>query len=230
MPTTAAATAAVPTAPAAPPAACGAGWLSELLARGRCPDPARPWQPAPTPAVRAAVARDVREGLLQRLVGDVVVGAGVRVDAAVRARALALLVPADAVVVGVAAAWVHAGAPLPAPAQVLVVRRTPARHPVRGGVRLVVSRARLDDEDVVHVAGLALSSPARTLLDVARAEPRRAGQLRRLLAGAGLRGDDVERAAQRARGLAHVRSARRALAARPDTSGRTAASGEGALP
>ncbi|WP_432570352.1 hypothetical protein [Kineococcus sp. SYSU DK005] len=223
MPTTAApapAPAPAPTAPASSaPGRTATGeptWLGELLARGRCPDPARPWRPAATAAARAAVARDVREGLLQRLVGDVVVGAGVRVDAAARARALALLVPGDAVVVGAAAAWVHVGAPLPAPAQVHLVRRTAARHPARGGVRLLASRARLDAEDVVHVAGLALSSPARTLLDVARAEPRRAAQLRRLLAASGLRGRDVELAAQRARGRANVRSARRALAAPAD--------------
>ncbi len=187
-------------------------WLTELLLRGRCPDPAEPWRPGPSRSARAAVARDVHDGLLRRLAGDVVVAAGTGVDAAVRARSLALLVPAGAVVVGVAAAWVHVGAPLPAPQQVQVVRRTPARYAPTGGVRLVASRCRLETEDVTEVAGLALTTPARTLLDLARSDPRRAVQVRALLTAAGADGAEVERAALRARGRAHVRTARRALA------------------
>ncbi|WP_432484053.1 hypothetical protein [Kineococcus esterisolvens] len=188
-------------------------WLSDLLVRGRCPDPAQPWLPGASPAARAAVSRDVREGLLRRLVGDVVVGTDVRVDAVVRSRALALLVPAGAVVVGTAAAWVHAGAPLPPPQQVQIVRRSAARHASAGGVRLVSSRCRLEEEDVGQVAGLALTTPARTLLDVAARDPRSASRLRELLSAAGLSGDDVASAAARARGRAHVRTARRVLAA-----------------
>ncbi|WP_432494433.1 hypothetical protein [Kineococcus gypseus] len=203
-----------PDAPAPADAAGGgaSGWLHELLHRGRCPDPSAPWRPGPAPAARAAAARQVREGLLQRVVGDVVVAAGVPVDAGVRAAALALLLPAEGVVVGAAAAWVHVGAPLPPPREVLLARRSAARHQPRGGVRLTTSRARLDAADVVRVGALRVSSPARTLLDVARSEPRRAARLRELLGAAGLSTAEVEQAARRARGLAHVRAARRALA------------------
>ncbi|WP_337062710.1 hypothetical protein [Kineococcus sp. G2] len=202
---------AFPTAPTA--CAPSPAWLTDLLGRGRCPDPSGPWLPAPTAAALAAASRDVRDGLLRRVVGDVVVAAGVQPDTGVRARALGLLVPPGAVVVGWAAAWVHVGAPLPPPQQVQVVRPGAARHRVVGGVRLVASRCLLDERDVVEVAGLALTRPARTLLDVARAEPRSAARLRELLESAGVGSGDVERAVHRARGRAHVRTARRALAA-----------------
>ncbi|MCI2238989.1 hypothetical protein MO973_29755 [Paenibacillus sp. TRM 82003] len=198
-----------------PPASSSPAWLTDLLERGRCPDPSGPWRPGPSAAARAATVRDVRDGLLRRVVGDVVVAAGVQADTGVRARALGLLVPPGAVVVGWAAAWVHVGAPLPPPQQVQVVRPGAARHRSVGGVRLVASRCLLDEREVVDVAGLALTCPARTLLDVARTAPRSAARLRELLTASGVDSGDVELAVRRARGRAHVRTARRALAAAP---------------
>ncbi|NAZ77047.1 hypothetical protein GTQ99_16690 [Kineococcus sp. T13] len=188
----------------------GSSWLTAVLDRGADPDPALPWRPRGA-GERAWTDRDVRDGLLRRVVGDVVVGADVPLELPVRARALALLVPAGAVVLAGAAAWVHAGAPLPAPAQLLVggVRLPPGAGT---GLPLTASRVRPDERDVVAVAGLLLTAPARTLLDVARTSPHQAGRVREALQAAGLLdADALAEAAGRARGRAHVRTARDVL-------------------
>ncbi|MGI4894408.1 MAG: hypothetical protein ACRYF3_04760 [Janthinobacterium lividum] len=158
------------------------------------------------------MARDVRDGLVQRLVGGVVIGADAEVDAGVRAAALALLVPPGSVILGEAAAWVHAGARLPV-ADTIWIATT--RRAVRGdldGVVIRTTRALPPPEDVVVVAGQLVTTPARTLVDVARTTPGRAARVRRALSGMGLRGEDVADAAGRITGLAHVRTARALLA------------------
>ena len=188
----------------------GSSWLTAVLHRGADPDPALPWRPRGA-GERAWTDRDVRDGLLRRVVGDVVVGADVPLELPVRARALALLVPAGGVVLAGAAAWVHAGAPLPAPVQLLVggVRLPPGAGT---GLPVTASRVRPDECDVVAVAGLLLTTPARTLLDVARTSPHQAGRVREALEAAGLLdADALAEAAGRARGRAHVRTARDVL-------------------
>lgn len=66
--------------------------------------------------------------------------------------------------------------------------------------------------DVQDLAGLALTTPARTLLDVAAVRPHRAPWLRERMLDAGLLADgDLRDASDRARGRGGVRTARRAL-------------------
>ncbi|GAA0289445.1 hypothetical protein [Kineococcus aurantiacus] len=142
-------------------------WLTSVLTRGLDPDPSAPWRAGP----RGQLERDVRSGTVVRVVGDVVVAADVEVDAHVRARALGLLLPAGVVVLAEAALWVHAGPPLPAPAEVRVACRRLPRPGADGPVRVVFGRARPPAADVVVVGPLRVTTPARSLRDVAAGAP-----------------------------------------------------------
>lgn len=92
-----------------------------------------------------------------------------------RATSAGLLVPDGGAVGGWAAAATHgfpwtdgldwSGEPLP----VVVVLPRPAQIRVRRGLRVV--RGRLDPGDVVEVAGIAVTSPARTAFDLLRWAP-----------------------------------------------------------
>ncbi|MBB2902815.1 hypothetical protein FHR75_003651 [Kineococcus radiotolerans] len=186
-------------------------WLTGVLSRGTGTPTDLPWRPRGR-AEAAEADREVREGLLQRVVGDVVVAGDVPVDAALRARALALLVPAGSVVLADAAAWVHLGPPLTSPREVRVAG---TRLPDVGSpapLRVSFSRVRPAADELHEVAGLTLTGPARTLLDVAAAQPHRAAWLRERMLAAGLLVEgDVRAASDRARGRGGVRTARRAL-------------------
>lgn len=201
--------------------------LRALLTRGRPPDLSLPWRVPATSAHAAAAVRDVRDGLVQRVVGPVVVGGDVEVTRRVRARALALLVPEGAVVLGEAAAWVHAGPPLPVPRSVwITAARRYAGDGLLDGLEVRVTRSRPPAADVVEVEGLLLSSPARTLVDVARTVPAHAPRVRQVLSAQGMSEGDLASATARAAGRANVRTARRALAGppaalRPSAAGRT---------
>ncbi|WP_369052290.1 hypothetical protein [Kineococcus terrestris] len=207
-----------------PPGPAGAGpaatgdphrWLREVLRRGHGPDPVLPWRPVP--AQRAGTARDVRDGLLRVLVGDVVVAAGAPLDAATRARALALLVGAGAVVVGPTAAWVHAGAAAGAPQRLWVAGGPrPQVLAARAGLPVERTRCRPARADLLELGGLLVTSPARTLVDVARTAPGRAVRVREALLAAcpeGLGPADVREATDGARRRRGVRAARAALGA-----------------
>ena len=185
-------------------------WLSSVLTRGTGSSGDVPWRPQRHADV-AAIEREVHDGLLRRVVADVVIAADVSLDAALRARSLALLVPAGVVVLAEAAAWVHLGGPVAAPHEVQVAgARLPEHRQLP--LRLVFSRVRPGPEDVLELAGLHLTTPARTLLDVASAQPHRAPWLRERRVDAGLVADeDVREASDRARGRGGVRTARRAL-------------------
>ncbi|WP_432540422.1 hypothetical protein [Kineococcus sp. SYSU DK002] len=185
------------------------GWLPSVLRRGADVDPTRPWR-APD---RAGTDRDLRAGVLRRVVGDVVVAADVQVDAPLRARALALLLPPGAVVLGAAALWVHLGHPLTSPTEVLLCGRRLPPVPAGTGLRFSLSRRRPDPSELTTLGPLTLTVPARGLLDVAAVHPHRAERLRAALTAAGLLDESaVQRASDLARGRAHVRTARRALA------------------
>lgn len=185
-------------------------WLTSVLVRGAVGSGDTPWRPQGR-AAAAAADREVRDGLLQQVVGDVVLAADVTLDAALRARALALLVPAGVVVIADAAAWVHLGRPLPAPHEVQVAGGRLPELP-HAALRLSFSRVRPAPGDVQDLAGLALTTPARTLLDVAAVRPHRAPWLRERMLDAGLLSDgDLQDASDRARGRGGVRTARRAL-------------------
>jgi len=186
-------------------------WLTAVLARGRHVPTDVPSRPL-TAADRAAVGRDLRDGLLQPLVGEVVVGAGTVVDAGLRARALALLVPSGTVVVGAAAAWVHLGAVVPVPTTVVCVGARASGRVLTGGVVLELSRGRRPEGDVVVLRGLELTGPARTVVDVARNSPAHLPRVAAALEAAGLDLGDLPAALDRAAGQANLRAARGRLA------------------
>ena len=112
----------------------------------------------------------LRDGALRLVWGDVAVAAGVELTPALRARAIAELVPARAVVGRCSALWVHAGAPQPDRVEVLVGRRSrrTAPHP-----RRVSAEADLAPQDVVRVGGIRVTSVHRTGIDLARWLPTR---------------------------------------------------------
>ncbi|MEZ0165237.1 hypothetical protein AB2L27_10755 [Kineococcus sp. LSe6-4] len=181
-------------------------WLTAVLTRGTPLDPGVPWRP---PAAESWEA-ELRQGAVRRVVGDVLVAGDVAPDAALRARALALLLPADVVVLGVAALWVHLGHPLTAPSHVQVAGRGPG-GPV-GGVTVLPSRVRPLAGDVVELGALRVSAPARALLEAAAVQPHRAPRWRAALSAAGLLDPgSVARASAAAHGRTGVRVARRAL-------------------
>jgi hypothetical protein len=120
---------------------------------------------------RNALARLVEEGLLRRLIRNVYAAAQLRDSLALRAEALALVVPDDAVVTDRTAGWLH-GADVLAPGDhervppVSVFRR-------HSGTRLrndlVLSGERtLRRDDVVELHGLRVTSPLRTAWDLGR--------------------------------------------------------------
>lgn len=183
-------------------------WWPGVLDRGTPPDVAVPWRPE----AGEDVARELRSGLLQRVVGDVVVAATAEPGPATRARALRLLLPAKVVVLAETALWVLHGPPIATPR---TVQLAGARWPDLGSerpVRLQFSRIRPAPEEITEIAGLHLTTAARSLLDVAAATPHRARRLRNLLEAAGLiEPDAIDAANARARGRSNVRIARRAL-------------------
>lgn len=124
-----------------------------------------------------------RAGLLRPLLADVFVEVAAGDDAGVRARGVAVLLPtriraAGAVVGHLSAAWVLAGqlpGQLPgtgAGPPTVEVLLGPGRH-VGGADRVRVRQSRLAPQDVHLVAGLAVTTPARTAVDLARVLPAR---------------------------------------------------------
>ncbi|GIG29154.1 type IV toxin-antitoxin system AbiEi family antitoxin [Cellulomonas marina] len=151
-----------PTGPAAP-ASCARrdGALSWADARRGLPGLVGPEHVGG----RAALATLVRSGALVVVRDEVTAAPAVAHLPVVRARAVAHLVPPRGVVGRASAAWVHAGGPAAVPLEVLVPTGT-ARPRARAGV--VGHEAELRPEDVVTVAGVPVTTPARTALDVAR--------------------------------------------------------------
>jgi len=108
-----------------------------------------------------------------RLFRDVFVHREVVLTETVRARALVLVMPPDAVLAGRTAAW-HHGVWRPAPGQVLPLEYA-RRRSTSGGQRTGVQQSRrvLDLEpdawcDVMDIAGLPVLSPMRTCFDLMR--------------------------------------------------------------
>ena len=170
-------------------------------------------------------------GLLRRIAVDVFVAADVPDAPALRARAVRLLVPgrllaAGGVVGFTSAAWVHTGWHPGAPPERIEVLVPPGANRYGGpGVR--VRQVRVGGADVVLLAELPLTAPARTAADLARDSPwpvARAG-LAALAAGAGIGAGDVLACLdrmRRARGAARARQvvARWAGTGRPGTDDR----------
>jgi hypothetical protein len=118
---------------------------------------------------RACLERMHREGTVRRLLRGVYLAATMQETPEVRAAALRLVVQRDAVVVDTTAAWVHGIDLLPARgAEVRPVEVVPAlgstRRP-RGCAR------QLTAHDVRRLAGVRLTTPLRTALDLGRLLP-----------------------------------------------------------
>ncbi|MGH3412156.1 MAG: type IV toxin-antitoxin system AbiEi family antitoxin domain-containing protein [Marmoricola sp.] len=118
---------------------------------------------------RAGLERMLREGRVTRLLRGVYVGTHVALDPSVRSRAVALVVPPDAVVVDRTAAWVHGVEVLGPHGEVLppleALRRASGRSSRR---RHLGGRRRLVARDVGWVAGVTVTTPLRTALDLGR--------------------------------------------------------------
>jgi len=126
----------------------------------------------------------LRDGHLVRLTDDIARPAAVPETPALRAAALAPLVPARCALAREAAVWVHLGGPPPARAHVVACRRDRRPEPAPG--RVTVS-ADLADRDVVRLGGVRVTTLRRTAVDVLAHEPReRAIALVERLQGAGL--------------------------------------------
>lgn len=158
------------------------------------------------------LARLHREGLLRRLLRGVYVAGQAPDDLLLRARALALVVPEDAVVVDWTATWLHTGM-LPYGRHVEVppvsLFRLPGQGRLRNGLCVSGERA-LIPEDLTVMDGLLVTTELRTAWDLGRFSPRddAIGGLDRLLrTGAFTREDllsGVERFA-RQRGVVQLR-------------------------
>jgi hypothetical protein len=165
------------------------------------------------PARLAEYHSMARDGIMRPLVGDVWVAAEVTDSARLRADAIALLLTSAPrprpVVGGHAAAWIMLGGPEPTHIDVLlptgVRRRLPS--PLRA------REVHLDDDEQLDYAGLVLTTPVRTAVDLACScapEQARTWLLRLEQVGAGP--EEVARALAHRRGHRGIRRARAALA------------------
>lgn len=111
----------------------------------------------------------LRDGHLVRLTDDVARPAAVPETPALRAAALAPLVPTRCALAREAAVWVHLGGPPPARAHVVACRRDRRPEPAPG--RVTVSAA-LTDRDVVRLGGIQVTTLRRTAVDLLAHEPR----------------------------------------------------------
>lgn len=146
-----------------------------LISRRSCPtgEPPRPpfrlWRVFTTPfrgsaAVAAGLVTraQLRGPRFRRLFSDVYVLATVEIDLALRARAGSVAV--GGVLAGWSAAELLGASCGPADADVEIVRPGGARRSRDG---LVVRDERLDPDEIVHVSGVAVTSPLRTALTLA---------------------------------------------------------------
>jgi len=128
----------------------------------------------PTPLVRPGDVGPVawhllvRDGQLVPLRDDVALPARVRPTPALRAAALAPLVPPRCAVARAAAAWVHVGGAPPARVDVVAPAgaRVPDPAPGRTG-----AAATLPDADVVLLGGVRVTTPRRTAVDLLSHDP-----------------------------------------------------------
>lgn len=106
----------------------------------------------------------------RRLLPDVFVNAQTALDHRVWCAAAALLLPADAALAGLSAAYIW-GVNLLAPDAPVQVVMPPERR-MRAHPRITVVRSPLPADDVVRFAGLPVTTPVRTAFDLGRRLPR----------------------------------------------------------
>lgn len=158
---------------------------------------------------RDVLTRLVRSGLIRRVVDGVYVDAVVPDTSLTRARAVALVIPATAVVCDESAAWVHGVDLDPPQAHVVAppvsVFQLPGNTRVRksgcaGGERGLAAR------DITVVDGVPVLTPLRLACDLGRLRPRdqALGAIDALARTAGLTAADIEREIPRFRGMRGV--------------------------
>ncbi len=92
---------------------------------------------------------------------------GMPLDTAIRARSLAPILPARAIIELHSAAWVH-GATTALPSRHTIAVHAADRSPVPRQSRLVVREVVFRRGDVINMHGIWLTSPLRTAIDLAR--------------------------------------------------------------
>ncbi|WP_448629368.1 hypothetical protein [Cellulomonas soli] len=155
--------------------------------------------------------------MLRTVWGQLAIACDAAESAAVRAQAVARLVPERGIVARASAAWVHSGYGAPVRVDVLVPARgrRPDPHPHR-----VACEADLTDGDVIELGPVRVTSVQRTGIDVARLLAPAAA--RHVLAGLLEVGFDPDAARRRLGtmvGQRGVREARALLACDPETWG-----------
>jgi hypothetical protein len=121
------------------------------------------------------------DGHLVRL-GEGFVPADTVETAALRAASLSPLVGDDAAATHASAAWVLGASDEP-PARHSIQRTSVHRTRHRLDARYVYRDPRIEPRDLIEVGGIAVTSPARTMVDLARdAEPDAAALVQRLVA------------------------------------------------
>ncbi len=160
----------------------------------------------------AAVAAGMSWGELQRnytrVFRDVYVHADAEVTAATRARAGWLWSGRQAIIAGHSAAAVHGSKWVDAASPVELIHDN--RHRIQG---LLIWGDRTDDDEVVLIDGMAVTTPERTALDLACWHPRleATAAVDALMRATGLNIADAEQLAERYRGRRGIVEARRVL-------------------
>ncbi len=120
---------------------------------------------------RRVLGRLTRQGLLRRMVRGVYIDACVPDSLPVRAKALSLVVPDSAIVTDRTAAWLH-GVDLLAPGDHLLLPPVAIfQQPGHTRVRTACSSGgerTLSAHDIIEVAGIPVTTPLRTALDLGR--------------------------------------------------------------
>lgn len=101
-------------------------------------------------------------------VGDAYIPADAVETAALRAGSLAALVPGGCAVTHIVAAWIHGAVPSP-PARLSVQRTRADRRRVDQSLRIAYRDSLIPPADLVVLGGQPVTTPARTLADLARA-------------------------------------------------------------
>jgi hypothetical protein len=172
----------------------------------------RPFSAEQVAVSRQSLAELVRQGHLRRVVRGVFVASSVRDTLGLRARALSLVVPPDAVVTDRTAAWLH-GVDVLLPGEHQAVPPVQVFDRKKGG-RLrrpgTLSGQRImPDADVMTIDGVRVTTPLRTAMDLGRTRQAERGFAQtEAMVRAGVDRDDICNALDRFRGYRWIRALR----------------------